>query len=82
MKDHVSMHLPAIELSVPQMRKFLHHFVQMAALIFHVPGAIIAFVGEDMVHYKAGIGIGGIKNANVWKHLHRNRRKQKRHLHY
>jgi signal transduction histidine kinase len=33
------------------------HFVQMARLIFKVPAAIIAFVGEDAVQYKAAAGL-------------------------
>ncbi len=38
------------------------HYVQMATLIFRVPAAVIAFVGEDFVHYKASIGVGGIES--------------------
>jgi hypothetical protein len=34
------------------------HYVQMATLIFRIPAAIIAFVGADLVHYKASIGVG------------------------
>jgi signal transduction histidine kinase len=40
------------------------HYVQMASLIFKIPAAVIAFVGEDGVESKAHIGIGGIKNGS------------------
>ena len=39
------------------------HYVQMATLIFKIPAAMIAFVGEDAVQFKASIGIGGIENG-------------------
>ena len=39
------------------------HYVQMATLIFRIPAAIIAFVGTDMVHYKASIGVGSAAHS-------------------
>jgi len=39
------------------------HYVQMATLIFKIPAAMIAFVGEDAVEFKASIGIGAIENG-------------------
>ncbi len=44
-----------IEGTLPE--EIFDHFVQMATLIFRVPAAMIAFIGEDRVHYKAATGI-------------------------
>ncbi|NCD67766.1 PAS domain-containing sensor histidine kinase [Mucilaginibacter agri] len=42
------------------------HYVQMATLIFRIPAAIIAFVGENTIHPKASIGIGSTENNAVY----------------
>lgn len=42
------------------------HYVQMATLIFRIPAAIIVFVGDNMVHPKASIGIGSIGNKVIY----------------
>ena len=39
------------------------HLLRLATLIFHSPGAIIAFAGEDKIHYKASIGMGNAENC-------------------
>ena len=45
------------------------HFIQIAALVFRIPGVIIAFVGEDTVYYKASAGIGDIENCQRYGNI-------------